>query len=184
MPNELRWTVLKAMAALPFAPIAGQTPSREPIHVVSAREDRTGQSHNAARADSHLDFKVLTAETNGALFIMENRDMVRGGPPRHIHFDQEEWFLVIEGGEVAVEIGDVKLTLEPGDSVLAPRNVPHVWAYLGDRPDVVCIHTCGEGRGLLQSNEQAGRHCRRPAGVRNTRHEGGWPAATDLMRRR
>jgi mannose-6-phosphate isomerase-like protein (cupin superfamily) len=134
MPNELRRTVLKAMAALPFAPIAGQTPSREPIHVVSAREDRTGQSHNAARADSHLDFKVLTAETNGALFIMENRNMVRGGPPRHIHFDQEEWFFVIEGGEVAVEIGDVKLTLEPGDSVLAPRNVPHVWAYLGDRP--------------------------------------------------
>jgi mannose-6-phosphate isomerase-like protein (cupin superfamily) len=134
MTNELRRTVLKAMAALPFASITAQAQLREPLHVVSAREDRTGQSHKAARADSHLDFKVLTAETNGALFIMENRDMVRGGPPRHVHFDQEEWFFVIEGGQVAVEIGDMKLTLNPGDSVLAPRNVPHVWAYLGDRP--------------------------------------------------
>ena len=53
---------------------------------------------------------------------------------RHIHFDQEEWFFVIEGGEVAMEIGDLKMTLKPGDSVLAPRNVLHVWAYLGDRP--------------------------------------------------
>jgi len=28
-------------------------------------------------------------------------------PPRHIHFDREERFFVIEGGEVAVEIGDL-----------------------------------------------------------------------------
>jgi mannose-6-phosphate isomerase-like protein (cupin superfamily) len=134
MTDELRRTILKAMAAFPFAPITGQAQLREPLHVVSAREDRTGQPHRSAKADSHLDFKVLTAETSGALFIMENRDMVRGGPPRHVHFDQEEWFFVIEGGKVAMEIGDRKLTLKPGDSVLAPRNVPHVWAYLGNRP--------------------------------------------------
>jgi len=134
MTDELRRTFLKAMAALPFASIVSQTPSREPVRVVPAREDRTGQPHKAARADSHLDFKVLTAETHGALFILENRDMTRGGPPRHVHFDQEEWFFVIEGGEVAMEIGDRKFTLKPGDSVLAPRNVPHVWAYLGERP--------------------------------------------------
>jgi hypothetical protein len=29
-------------------------------HVVRNRTDRTGQPHKAARADSHLDFKVLT----------------------------------------------------------------------------------------------------------------------------
>ena len=60
--------------------------------------------------------------------------MVRGGPPRHIHFEQEEWFFLVEGGEVVMEIGNQKVRLQPGDSVLAPRNVAHVWAYLGDRP--------------------------------------------------
>src|SRR5579859_7942294 len=125
------------MFALPIAsgiPQATQPAPRDQLHVVRSRQDRSGTPHKAARADSHLDFKVLTAETNGAVFIMENRDMMRGGPPRHVHYDQEEWFFLIEGGEVAMEIGDQKLTLKPGDSVLAPRNVPHVWAYLGERP--------------------------------------------------
>jgi mannose-6-phosphate isomerase-like protein (cupin superfamily) len=66
---------------------------------------------------------------------MENRNMVRGGPPRHIHFQQEEWFYFVEGSDsVLMEVGDKKLRLKPGDSVLAPRAVPHVWAYLGEKP--------------------------------------------------
>ena len=61
--------------------------------------------------------------------------MVRGGPPRHIHYEQEEWFYFVEGSdEVLMEVGETKLRLKPGDSVLAPRNVPHVWAYLGQQP--------------------------------------------------
>ena len=105
------------------------------IHLVEAGTDRTGQPHKAARANSHLDFKVLTRETNGGVFIMENRNMARGGPPRHIHYEQEEWFYFIEGSdEVLMEIGETKLRLKPGDSVLAPRSVPHVWAYLGQKP--------------------------------------------------
>jgi len=61
--------------------------------------------------------------------------MVRGGPPRHVHYEQEEWFYFVEGSdEVLMEVGETKLRLKPGDSVLAPRNVPHVWAYLGQQP--------------------------------------------------
>src|SRR5512135_2759198 len=131
-----RRSLLTALAALPLAPylaIAEHAP--QSLQVVPAGADRTGQPHKAARANSHLDFKVLTQETNGALFIMENRNMVRGGPPRHIHYEQEEWFYFVEGSdEVLMEVGETKLRLKPGDSVLAPRNVPHVWAYLGQQP--------------------------------------------------
>lgn len=31
-------------------------------------------------------------------------------------------------GEFRFEIGHEKIVLHPGDSVLGPRNVPHVWA--------------------------------------------------------
>jgi mannose-6-phosphate isomerase-like protein (cupin superfamily) len=51
-------------------------------------------------------------------------------PPRHLHHDQEEWFYAIEG-EYLLEIGDERFELGPGDSVLAPRKVPHVWAFKG-----------------------------------------------------
>ncbi len=130
-----RRSLLKALSALRFASWLGIAEAEaQTVQLVKAGEDRTGHPHKAARADSHLDFKVLTRETNGAMFVMENRNMIRGGPPRHVHFEQEEWFYLIEGGEVLMEVGEQKLRLKPGDSVLAPRNVPHVWAYVGERP--------------------------------------------------
>lgn len=131
-----RRSILKLVAAVSLGPISSIADERKSIvHLVEAGTDRTGQPHKAARANSHLDFKVLTHESSGALFIMENRDMVRGGPPRHIHYEQEEWFYFIEGSdEVLMEVGETKLRLKPGDSIFAPRNVPHVWAYLGQQP--------------------------------------------------
>jgi mannose-6-phosphate isomerase-like protein (cupin superfamily) len=128
-----RRSLLKGLAAFPFAAYSA-VGDEEPVHLVEAGADRTGRPHKAARANTHLDFKVLTHETGGALFIMENRNMVRGGPSRHVHYEQEEWFYFVEGSEVIMEVGEHKIRLKPGDSVLAPRNVPHVWAYLGDQP--------------------------------------------------
>lgn len=78
-----------------------------------------------------IDFKVSSADTDGGLFIIENTDDQKGGPPRHLHHGQEEWFYVI-AGEYIVEIGDERHRLEPGDCVLAPRKVPHVWAHVGE----------------------------------------------------
>ena len=42
-------------------------------------------------------------------------------------------------GEFRVEIGEQKLTLKPGDSVLMPRKVPHVWAQVSERPGKLLI---------------------------------------------
>ena len=131
-----RRSLLKALAAFPLMSLSSMAETEsQTLHLVAAGADRTGRPHKAARANSHLDFKVLTGETSGALFIVENRNMLRGGPPRHIHYEQEEWFYFVEGSDdVVMEVGEKKLRLKPGDSVLAPRNVPHVWAYLGEQP--------------------------------------------------
>ncbi|PYX19363.1 MAG: hypothetical protein DMG82_25705 [Acidobacteria bacterium] len=86
-----RRSMLKLVAALSLAPHSALADEKDSkVHLVEAGTDRTGQPHKAARANTHLDFKVLTRETNGALFIMENRNMVRGGPSRHVHYEQEE----------------------------------------------------------------------------------------------
>jgi mannose-6-phosphate isomerase-like protein (cupin superfamily) len=129
-----RRALLTLITTLPFISAKANGQSSTPISVVASCQDRTGRPHKAARANSHLDFKVITQETAGRVFLMENRDMVRGGPPRHVHYEQEEWFYFLEGSEVIMEIGEQKLRLKPGDSILAPRDVPHVWAYLGPQP--------------------------------------------------
>lgn len=80
---------------------------------------------------SSIDFKVTTPDSGGELFILENVFHAKGGPARHLHYDQDEWFCALEG-EFVVEVGTQRFHLAPGDSLLAPRQVPHVWAYVGD----------------------------------------------------
>jgi mannose-6-phosphate isomerase-like protein (cupin superfamily) len=77
--------------------------------------------------------KISTQDSRGALYLFQHANMPRGGPPRHIHFHQDEWFFVIQG-EFVVEVGDEKYSLHAGDSLFAPRMIPHVWANIGKQP--------------------------------------------------
>jgi quercetin dioxygenase-like cupin family protein len=65
------------------------------------------------------------------LFIIEHTTRQKGGPPHHIHPHQDEWFYVIEG-EFLFEVGHDRVMLRPGGSILAPRNLPHAWAFVGN----------------------------------------------------
>ena len=85
-----------------------------------------------------LQIKVSTDDTDGALFVFEHADMGKGGPPRHFHYEQDEWFYAMKG-DFAFEVGDEQFTLRSGDSLLAPRMVPHVWAYVGDNPGTLLL---------------------------------------------
>ncbi len=80
-----------------------------------------------------LEVKVSTKDKGGALFIFEHADMGKGGPPRHVHLEQDEW-LSVATGEFVLVVGDEKFRLKAGDSAFAPRKVPHVWACVGDKP--------------------------------------------------
>ena len=95
---------------------------------VAVGEDRFGEHRGLGI--SVIDFKVVPADSGG-LLIIENTFHAKGGPARHLHYDQDEWFYAVEG-EFIIEVGDERFTLNPGDSLLAPRKVPHVWAYVGD----------------------------------------------------
>jgi uncharacterized cupin superfamily protein len=48
-----------------------------------------------------------------------------------LHHEQEEWFSLVEGAYV-IEVGNERYELGPGDSVLAPQKVAHVWAHVGE----------------------------------------------------
>ncbi len=95
---------------------------------VAAGKDRFGEHRGLGI--SAIDFKV-SPQDHGGLFILENTFHAQGGPARHLHYDQDEWFYAVEG-EFIVEVGQERFRLTPGDSLLAPRRVPHVWAYAGD----------------------------------------------------
>jgi mannose-6-phosphate isomerase-like protein (cupin superfamily) len=80
-----------------------------------------------------MSFKVTAADSQGALVIAEIAHHTPGGPPCHIHPQQDEWFYVAAGHYV-VAAGDEQFDLGPGDSAFGPRGIPHTWAYVGGEP--------------------------------------------------
>jgi len=100
----------------------------EPVYV-PAGADRDGV--HKTLGISTIDFKVTSADTGGAMLSIENTNRGKGGPAKHRHLAQDELFHVLEG-EYVIVIGDQRFELKPGDTVLAPRLVPHVWAYVGN----------------------------------------------------
>ncbi len=94
---------------------------------VAAGEDRFGEQRGLGV--SAVQFKVCPQDSAGVL-IIENSFHARGGPARHLHHEQDEWFYPVEGRFI-FEVGQEKFELGPGDALLAPRRVPHVWAFVG-----------------------------------------------------
>lgn len=134
-----------ALAGLPLTPL-GQTlkptPTARPVRVPSG-EDREGKSR--AIGISATTYKVLTRDTGGALFVMEQSNSKKGGPPRHLHHDQDELFYALEGDYI-VEIGSDRFNLKAGDSILAPREVPHAWAFVGNAAGRLLISFAPAGK--------------------------------------
>ena len=95
---------------------------------VAAGADRFGEERSLGI--STIAFKV-TAPNPGGVFILENTFLAKGGPARHLHYEQEEWFYILEGAFL-FEVGAERFHLQPGESLLAPRQVPHVWAFIGE----------------------------------------------------
>lgn len=128
---ERRSFLASAIAALPVALIgqSSNTPTTTKAVRVANGEDRLGEHHTIGVSSTA--FKVLTQDTGGDLFIMQHANLKKGGPPRHLDHNEDEWFYVLEGDYIA-EIGTERFQLKPGDSILGPRGVPHVWASVGE----------------------------------------------------
>jgi quercetin dioxygenase-like cupin family protein len=96
-------------------------------HIVPSDKDVFSESRSLGV--SEITFKVVPENESGIL-VVENIFHERGGPAKHLHHEQEEWFYALEG-DFLLEIGDESFNLKPGDSIIAPKNIPHVWAFLG-----------------------------------------------------
>ena len=105
-------------------------PSHLSLHPVPAGADRTGHLHSS-EVSAHSPSKVVTSDTAGNLLVIEHFDFVPDtGPALHLHPSQEEWFYVMES-EVRFQVGERRMRLGPGESILAPRRIQHTFSAFG-----------------------------------------------------
>ena len=141
-----RRSFLGAMAALSASVVTeAQAPDAAGVGAkVAAGEDRFGRALKVPEG-SPLFIKVATQDTGGAFFLTEQPSGRKGGPPKHFHLEEDEWFYCLEG-EYIVEVGSQRFELKPGTSVLGPRRVPHAFAFVGNTPGRLLIGFTPAGR--------------------------------------
>ena len=98
---------------------------------VEKDQDRFQEKIELSRAGSRIDTKVSSQDMEGDLYIYESRTVGKGGPPLHVHAHQDEWIYVLQG-EYEFQVGTERYRLKAGDSLLAPRQVPHAFSYEGE----------------------------------------------------
>ena len=98
--------------------------------VVAAGKDRFGAPVKLGPNLSHV--KVSAQDTGGALAIFENIGNA-SGPPLHVHPNQDEIFHILEG-RVLFQVGEERMELGTGDTLFAPRGIPHAFLKIGDQP--------------------------------------------------
>ena len=79
-----------------------------------------------------LDLKVSPKDTDGRLAVFIQKGFTpNGGPPFHVHPNQNEMFYVVEG-DYFFRVGNDEYFLKPGDTIFLPKGIPHAFIQLGE----------------------------------------------------
>ena len=123
-----------AIGSFLTAPFTINARSKSPIREnkgfkVDAGKDRYDKSISLFEGDTFYS-KVSTKDTDGDMYIFESTRVKEGGPILHTHYEQDEWWYVLQG-EFLIKVGDKTYNAKAGDLVFGPRMVPHTMAKIG-----------------------------------------------------
>jgi quercetin dioxygenase-like cupin family protein len=121
---------------------------------LTARTLEPGTGERLWIAGDTMWFKATAADTGGAFTLIEVLAAPGGGPPPHVHDNEEETFYVLDG-VFDILIGDRFVRAERGAFALVPRGTVHRFRCSGDRPGrLLILFTPGGIEGFFR---QAGR---------------------------
>ncbi|MGI3186005.1 cupin domain-containing protein [Nioella aestuarii] len=116
---------------------------------------------------------LATSETSGSMSIVDSVSPPNYGPPRHIHHDADETFVILSG-EVELWLEGETTIKGPGETAFIPRGREHTFRVIGTQPSRhLVILTPGGFEGFFsdmaagqfripedmeQINESAARH--------------------------
>lgn len=134
--------ILTALAFIPLTTFARLTTKIQTrtnkAFKVNAGEARYGEHYKMKGVTLNvLDNKISSKDTNGDLAVFEQNGYTpKGGPPLHIHPNQDEFFYIIDG-EYLFQVGDEKFEMKSGDTIFLPRNIQHAFVQLTEKGKVI-----------------------------------------------
>lgn len=100
---------------------------------------------------------LASADSGGAMAIVDSLSPANSGPPRHVHHAEDETFAVLTG-EIRFWLEGETFTRSAGGSVFIPRGRQHTFRVIGDSPSRhLVILTPGGFEGFF-ADMARGRH--------------------------
>jgi mannose-6-phosphate isomerase-like protein (cupin superfamily) len=75
--------------------------------------------------------RTSAAETNGAYTMIEVFAEPGNGVPMHVHKNEDEHFIVLEG-TLHMVVGDKRVNVSAGRAMTVSKGVPHAWSNASD----------------------------------------------------
>jgi len=91
-----------------------------------------------------LTFHLSGAETGGRYTMFTSVTPPGGGPPPHVHENEDEWFLVLEGRAEFFK-DNAWMSAPVGTAVYTPRGCVHTFRNPGDTPLKMLVHAAPAG---------------------------------------
>jgi quercetin dioxygenase-like cupin family protein len=126
--------------------VNAQSETQTEAFVVGPGDDRLGGSLSIF--DNDLQVKISSRDTGGAFAVMEGITPPQGGPPLHLHREQDEWWYVLEG-EFLFEVDGRVIRAGAGATVFAPRGSRHTFQNVGSKPGRTLVSVTPGGLDLF-----------------------------------
>ena len=134
--------LLTSLLTIPAASFAGFKKimrAKKGIKVSTAESRFNGQVKSGDTSAALC--KISSVDTDGDLSFFapgEKAFAAKGGPPLHIHLYQDEIFYVV-AGTFLIQVGDEQFHIEEGDTIFAPRQVPHAFTRISDTGKMITV---------------------------------------------
>jgi len=102
-----------------------------PKHTIISRAQNLGEPAITSWGEQ-ASIRALRLDAGNNFCILDYRAPAGFGPPRHLHYVQEEVLEILEG-TIVVWTPDWCGVLQPGDIASLPAGIPHAWRSIDDR---------------------------------------------------
>ena len=104
---------------------------------------RKGAARTVMLGPDEWSFPAAGTDTSDRFDIIHGSISYLQGPPLHVHYDQDDTFVILEG-TLKIQVGDEITDLHVGDVASAPKGTPHTFTNVNhDIVRVINVMTPG-----------------------------------------
>ena len=154
MPQMDRRTLLHAFGVLSVTHLLPAQAAAAAGRVVQAKAGESRFPFATPMQANLSPCKLTSDDTGGSCSAFELAAMPKTGPALHVHHREDEWYYVLSS-KFVFRVGGQDYDMPTGASMWLPRDIPHVWANIGDT-DGKLILVCFPG-GFEKFFDEIGR---------------------------